>query len=154
MANPYCTFVQLLAIYDRRQLSALSNDDNARQANEDHLQSLLDMSASELDSTISGRWPLPLPNPIPAILTKWVAIRACDMLYARRNDAPKGLAAEKTWADTWIEQLRNGQVSLPNIARSTLPVLQSSNFKDGQSQFDNLPLFDLPATPTSTSKGK
>ena len=122
MANPYCSVAQLQVLYDMRVIGMLSNDANQSALNTSNIQLLLDMQASELESSIDGRWSLAAvqANP-PMVLTKWVGATTMQRLYARRNDEPKEVAADAAWAKEWIELLREGKVDLPSLSRGTQP---------------------------------
>lgn len=150
MSNVYCTVDQLLDLYDRRTMRELSSDEGNRDGNTARIQTILDVQASELESHLSGRYPLPLPS-VPAVLTKWVAATTAARLFARRNDKPKQLANDEEWAGKWIEDLRNRRVSLAGIERLNGPALSSSDYTDGRSRFDRV-LGGRPS-PTGPSRG-
>jgi phage gp36-like protein len=139
--NPYCQISDLYSRFDQRTIAQLSNDNNSGISVNANIQNILDDAAAELESHIAGRYGLPLPN----TLTRWVAAVAVQRLYARRADLPAGVAAEIDWADKWIDLLDMGKISLPNIGRANTPVLEMSDYYNGQSRFNNLPYFDPPA---------
>lgn len=150
MSNAYCTPSQLFALYDERTLGMLSNDDNTRAANTSRVQTILDIQASELESHLAGRYALPLAI-VPAVLTKWVAAKAASQLFGRRSDKPKGVTLDEQWADNWIKQLKDGDVSLPSVDTDAVPRLVDSDFTDGRSRFDRV--FGYTPSPTGPSRG-
>ena len=150
MANAYCTLSQLTDFYDERTLGMLSNDQNVRAADEDRIQSLLDVAASELDSYLDGRFSI-VP-PIPVVLTRWVAVRTAAFLFARRNERPKQFDADETWMTQWMNDLINGRARLPG-ASTMLPEITSSDTFGGESRFDGVRGFSPPPSRTGTSKG-
>lgn len=135
MANPYCSQNDLFAMYDQRVMLNLSGDKNASQGDLGNVQTLLDIQAGDLEAVLSGRYPLPLPT-VPLVLKKWVGITTAGRLYARRNDMPKGLAADLEWAKDWLKQLTDGVIGLPGIDRATAPNLENSTSLHGRSRFD------------------
>lgn len=152
MANDYCTIAQFQMIYDSRVMDELSNDTDSTVGNDTNIQFLLDLAASELDSILSGRYTLPLTT-VDLVLTKFVAVKAVERMYARRNDLPEAVKQDIEWANQWIQDLKDRKINLPNVTRANAPNLYSSNYKDGRSQFDHVPFLDKPPTSTSTSKG-
>jgi len=138
-ANPYCSVQQLGMLYDIRSVSQLSNDKNSRQANQPNIQFILDVQAGELESVLYGRYDLPSVwalNPIPFILTKYVAATAAGRLWGRRSDKPKAISADEQWAEDWLKGIMNGSMSIPFLEREAQPVLQDSDFINGVSRFD------------------
>jgi len=138
-ANPYCSKQQLIMLYDVRSVLQLSNDVNSRQGNQPNIQFILDVQAGELESALYGRYDLPsvwAMNPIPLILTKYVAATAAGRLWGRRSDKPKAISADEEWAENWIKGIMNGSMSIPGLEREAQPVLQDSDFINGVSQFD------------------
>jgi phage gp36-like protein len=150
MSNAYATIDQLFALYDRRTMLQLSGDDNQHEGQTSNVQTILDMEASELESSL-GAWTLPLAS-VPLVLTKWVCCRAAWRLFARRSDVPAGIKADKEWSDKFIVDLRQGRVTLNNLPRAVQPTLQDSDFMDGRSRFDYV-LGQYPSD-TGPSKGQ
>lgn len=144
MANAYCTIDQLGSVLDARVLGELGNDDGSATANAAKVQELLDMAASELESYLNGRWPLPL-TAVPKVLTRWVAVKTVELLYGNRTDLPQAVKDQIEWSDKWIDLLMKGLVSLPSQTRQGA-VLQQSDRRDGSSRFDSLRYFDRPRT--------
>lgn len=153
MSNAYCNLDQLRDYYDTRVVGQLSNDVNARTADDNRVQALLDTAASELESAIMVRYTLPLINQ-HAVLRRWVAVKAMAFNFSRRNDRPKDLEADLKWADDWMKSLLERVVGLPGETSGVLPSLLSSGSFTGKSRFDHVPHFDRPPTSTSTSKGQ
>lgn len=140
MSNPYATSDDLFAAMDRRSALELSGDDNRHEGQPAHINALLDMQASELDSVLQGRYgSVPLSvTPVPPILTKWVVAKTQRALFARRGSIPKEVQAESEWADEWLQKLMDNKVGIPGLPGPSRvqPALQDSNYTDGRSRFD------------------
>lgn len=152
MANVYCSISQLENYIDERQLAQLSNDTNSDTRNDTKVQALLDAEASELDGILTGRFPLPLTT-VPAVLTKWVAVRVIKRLYSRRQDLPGDVKEDFAWSEEWRDLLLARKISIPNMTQPQ-PVLYSSEDMAGKSITDNVRYFDRRPSDTSTSKGQ
>jgi phage gp36-like protein len=148
MSNAYCTFTQFQTFYDIRSLQMLGNDANQRLETQTLIQSLLDASASYIDQFLNGRFNID-PTNVPAVLTAYVAERTVAMLYRRRGDVPKGVAAALEQQDKMLQQIAEGSLSLAGLAPATLPALVASDSLTGRSRFDHIRDFDYPASPTS-----
>lgn len=106
----------------------LSNDDNSRDPVADTLQAHLDDAASELDTHLGTWLELPLTvSPLPAVLTRIVAVKAVGYLFMRRADKPKGLQAELEWTDKWLEQFDIGQILLPGTQRRVTSITYTTS---------------------------
>jgi hypothetical protein len=142
-----------IGMFDRRVMTQLSGDDNARQGLIANMQMLLDMQASEFEFYINGRYPLPLPfipwdsnvptppgatKPMPLAISKWVGVTTTIRMYGRRTDRPKQLDAEEEWAKTFLDKLIIYAVTIPGVNVTMAPMLQDSDFYNGYSQFDNV----------------
>ena len=62
LKNVYCDFTQFARRYDERIVRELSGDEDDEQGKAENIDELLDDAASELDSTLEGRWSLPFPR--------------------------------------------------------------------------------------------
>lgn len=122
MSNIYCTTDQLATFYDNRVTGQLSNDSASRTAKLASQQLLLDTAASELDSWLTGRYPIPLPT-VPLVCTRWVAVKAMSMMYARRTDKPKEIVADEKWAEDWIQKVVERRITIPLSAPQVEPEL-------------------------------
>lgn len=111
MSNAYCTITQLGYFLDTRSTGQLGNDTNTTTADTTITQTALDTSASELESHLRGRVTLPLTT-VPTVLTRWVAVKASEILYGRRGDLPKQVKAAIDWADQWVKDFDAGIVSI------------------------------------------
>jgi phage gp36-like protein len=149
--NPYCSIAQIQALYDARAVVELSSDDGSEAQVDDTVQLCLDVAASDLESVLANRYPLPLPT-VPLVLTGKVAALAMKKLYGRRSDIPKGTAADIQSAEDWMQLLIAGRVSIPFIDRQG-PTLSYSGAKDGSSRFDRLPLQDQSGCGTDSVSG-
>lgn len=86
---------------------------------------------------------------MPLILTKWVGVTAAARMYARRNDRPKGIDADVAAAMQWRADIIAGIIGIPGVPFANVPILQDSNFPQGQSEFDYV--FGSAPSPTGTS---
>lgn len=158
-ANVYCTVTQFFQRYDRRLFAQLTNENASRTSDNTVVQSLLDECGSELDSYLQNRYPIPCvktDGSAPTILTRWVAAKTADRLFARRSDAPRRVVADIEWAEKWIDRLINREISIPDIgvSASATPQLTSSANLEGKSRFDGILFLDKAPSDTSTSKGE
>lgn len=153
MSNAYATTAQFYILYDVRTVAQLSNDANSSEAVATTIQTLLDMQASELESSLYGFVGLPLTvTPIPLVLTKWVCATTARRLFGRRNDLPKQVQADSDWAEHWIELFRKNLIQIPFVSRQEVPALQDSDFVDGRSRFDGM-MGGCPSPTGPTSSG-
>ena len=154
MSNSYCEIDQFYMLYDQRVLEELSNDDDERALQATNVQFLLDTAASELESQLQGKYALPVVDTngeTPYVLIRWVAVKAMQMLFGRRNSRPKAMEQDVAWADDWIERVNSRIISIPLTARSAVPALTHSESKTGASRFSPGALFfDRPPTKTAT----
>lgn len=141
MANDYCSVSQFIDLFDVRTMGMLSNDANSRTPDTDRIQRLLDLTASELESYLTGIYSLPLST-VPGVLTRWVAVKTAAILFGRRSDKPKELNDDEQWANKFVEQLVKGTIGLADVPRSSVPTLQKSATHDGSSFTDNVPYLD------------
>lgn len=127
MANPYCDIDKLGWFIDTRSVGMLGNDQGAS-TNTDptKLQGLLDTAASELESHLSGRVPLPISSP-PLVLTRVTAGKTAEMLYLRRGNAPKGIKELIDWATGWLKDFDEGRVSIDGVERIDSDRLQEDD---------------------------
>lgn len=143
---------------DLRTIGGLSNDNGSRQPDSVNLQQLLDSAAGELESSLTGRYAIPILTPsgtVPTVLTQWVAVHAYAAAYRRRADMPRGLAEEVNRLDEWLQKVMDRKAGIPGVERANAPQLLSSEFKDGRSRFDpGARYFDRGPSSTGTSKGQ
>jgi len=109
--NEYCTIDQLKSFYDVRSLVMLGNDDGGREINSTIFQNNLDACASELEAHLGAQIALPL-DVVPMVLTRWVATKALERLYARRGDRPKSIEGDIEWANEFLEAWDAGSLYL------------------------------------------
>jgi phage gp36-like protein len=150
--NNYCSIADLFRRMDRRTALQLSNDENSQVGLLTTVQELLDDQASELDTYLSGRVGLPLALPVAKVLTKWVAAKTSERLFARRNDIPAQVKEDAAWADKWIGMFMDGRVALPDV-QQVLPALQDSDSFSGSSIFDEIFGTLPPRAPQSANPG-
>ncbi len=165
--NPYCDYATFFDLYDIRQMGMLSRDDNLRSPLQVRVQKLLDMQASRLDSYLAGRWSLPLGGTtrwdvangtMPGAFTIWVASHTAERSYLRRSDLPQAVKDDLKESDEWLKDLLMGVATIADttgapLDRSTIATLDSSDFTDGRSRFDNRRDLFPPASPTGPSRG-
>lgn len=153
MPNIYCSLSQFLDQRDLRTVAQLSSDTNSQTPDTARVQRLLDLSASTLDSYLTGRYPTPIPTPVPGVLTEMVANMTMAKLFARRTAIPQEIKDALAASMQWLNDLAKGLVSLPGIARQYGPQLIASDQIDGTSRMDGMPFVDAAPTPTSTGGG-
>lgn len=129
MANPYCDLTKLGWFIDTRSTGMLTNDSNSNNADATVAQGLMDVAASELTSHLSGRVPLPLTS-VPLVLTRWVATKAAESFFSRRGDLPKAVKAAVDWANQWIKDFDEGEVSLDGVQRSGSDALENDHYQN------------------------
>jgi len=160
--NIYCTVTQFVTIYDVRQMGMLGKDNNTRGLDSTAtatIQMMLDICGSELDAALAGRWTLPIVSSnslVPLVLTRWVAAKGAERMYARRSDTPKQVQADLEWADNFLNKLLLNAVTLTDANGNVIPraikaELIASDFVNGGSRFDSLPGLFPPASPTSVA---
>jgi phage gp36-like protein len=147
--NQYTSLAQLNLLYDLRSLQMLGNDENQRLENLVIIQNALDVGASYVDQHLNGRLAYDLTQPMPMILTGYVADRAVSILYGRRGTVPKDIQAKIAAQDATLQKLAEGTLSLAAFGRSVQPALVASESLKGVSRFDDIPNFDQPASPTA-----
>lgn len=144
-ANIYCDLNQLKTYYDGRTISQLSGDQDDGSQVDAVLETLLDTAGTELDSVLAGRYSV-AASAVPAILTRWVAVKAMGMAFDRRSVKHEGVAANVEWADKFADNLMARKVNLP-IARTNAPaVVMGSSGEPTHSRFDNIPFGDRSVT--------
>jgi len=121
-----------------RTMKELSGDAGQPQGSERNLQTLLDSSASLIDSTLYGRVALPLSPPVPLMLTDKVCDITAYRLFLRRPSMPEAVKQLYADAQKWLEDFRMSLVSLPGVGAAVVPELQDSNYPTGGSQFSNV----------------
>lgn len=152
MSNIYCDIPGLQARYDERTIAELSSDNDSGTLNSTKVNIILDDQASELETILNGRWPLEGESPLwvrPVVLTKYVAAKTMERLYARRVDIPDGTDRDIKWADQWAEDLIDGSISLPRQPRGNQAELLASRSFKGFSMTSGV--FFLGFGPTKTS---
>ena len=149
MANPYLSLPNYYLLSDMRTVKDLSNDQSSAVGNSAATQYIIDVCASQVDTVLAGRITLPIPTPPgpPLFLAGLVAALADRMMFGRRADLPKGIAAKAAAADQWLQDFKNGGVSLPGVPFASVPQLQNSDSVNGQSRFD----YDFFTAPSPTS---
>lgn len=145
MANQYINLGTFFMLYDRRTFKQLSGDQGQDQGEPSNLQFCLDVAASKLDSYLNGRVLLPLTQ-IPLFLTGIVADMAAYMLFMRRPDCPDAIKQANERAMDWMNNFIAGGVTIPG-ADFAAPLLQDSNSRSGQSEFDTT--YDTFPSPTA-----
>lgn len=131
MSNQYATIANLTARKDLRQVSVLSDDLDTGDLNTNNVQVALDDAAAQLDAVFTNRIALPIPAPIPAILTRLTCSIAFGFLYGRRGDLPSDIQKEVDFAEDWLNQFRLGQVSVAGSARNGPELTQSDSCDRG-----------------------
>ena len=154
MSNVYCSQDQFAQRFDARLINQLSTVDDTATPVSTNVDAALDDAASLLDSYIIGRFSLASDGTIPAILTRWVAVKAIDNMFGRRAGMPDWIAKELEWAEKWLEDVVMGKASIPTAARSSQPKLQASESMTGRSRGDRPAFLDEPPTCSSTSGGR
>lgn len=129
--NAYASISDLTARKDLRQVSVLTTDDDTGTLNTNNAQVALDDAASTLDSVFTNRIALPIPAPIPLILTRICCALAFAALYGRRGDVPADIQKEVDFAEDWLNQFRLGQVSVAGSARNGPELTQSDSCDRG-----------------------
>ena len=105
------------------------------------IEAILDTAASELDSVVQGRYSITAGN-VPAVLTRWVAVKAMAMCLMRRNKMSEAVQKDCEWADKFSDGLISRKVNL-NLGRTNAPsVVMGSSGEPTHSRFDNIPFGD------------
>jgi phage gp36-like protein len=153
MANNYAQLNDFYIRYDTRTMAQLSNDNASTAIASTTVQALLDSQASYLESHLNGRYPVPVPTPVPALLTDFVCDMTALRLYGRRVNRPKYFdEMQRFWYD-WLRDIRSGIVSLPGLDGGQAPTLYYSDYTNGQSRFDVIPNFDgIPTNQSAAGK--
>lgn len=141
VSNIYTTEAQLKLYFDVRTLAQLSGDQDDGSEMVATVEALLDTAGSELDTILQGRYSVTAGN-VPAILTRWVAVKAMGMLMLRRNKQNDAIKGDLEWADKFADNIIARKVNL-NLSRTNAPeVVMGSSGEPTHSRFDNLPFGD------------
>jgi len=114
----YATKDDVIAIYEQGLLDRLVMDRMTKQSNYARLDVALTNAATEIDSYVSTRYPVPI-TPVPAILKQINIDLAIDYLALSADRMTTEIAARAAQWRSWLVLCAKGQVGLGLLVDTT-----------------------------------
>jgi len=112
----YAALADMTAAFGEDELRAITDRDGLGVVDETLVVDALARAASEADSYLARRYPVPVPAPAPPVLTAAV----CDIARYRLTGGPASetepILERYRQAIKWLERLAAGKADLPGLA--------------------------------------
>jgi phage gp36-like protein len=143
----YCTLEDLLRLQPEKILLQNADDDNAGEfvlvppnGAYRNIVSHVENADAVIDSYLSGRYAVPLADPVPPIVRQISANLALVGLYGRRRelDVPEGLAARSKRYMQLLKDIKSELAGIPELAgNKKSPAIVSVNKTDEDRLFSD-----------------
>ncbi|WP_336958745.1 DUF1320 domain-containing protein [Sphingobium aquiterrae] len=108
---PYLTIVEFVKHFGLPETIRMTDPSGTGRIDRDYLVSALVAAQATVELHLSGRYALPLPQPVPQSIKTFIADLARPRLYP--NGAPDGVGDQAKAAQRMLERIQSGAMKLP-----------------------------------------